>query len=554
MKISVSLCTLFKIYIVTVSCPRISVLDHLGVVAGIIKDLNIVDLINDRIPDDRREEISTGEAIAAMIINGLGFMTKPLSLTPNFFENKPVELLFRKGVKPEHFNRSKLGRALDRVFAYGCNNLFYEIALAVCVQEKIEPRFNSLDTTTFSVSGEYDSEFDQQAVRITHGYSKDHRADLKQVVHELLVAQDGGVPLLMKSWDGNANDNKIMQERSKELVEKFKSSEVPKYLIADSKLYSKDNSQYLSNLNFITRIPRSNKDEERLVTLSFATNDWVKLDNENSYTIHDINHYNIQQRWIVVKSNAARNRAQQQIERKVEEELQLINSFNKKHVKETFGCKDDAEQAIKVVQKKLKYHDIQINISVNVDRNNTTLYQAQVISEKLTNIITQDIEHRSCYTLGTNIAAQELSAQEVIAAYKRQNISVEVGFRFLKDPIFFASSFFLKKNSRIEGLLLVMTLALLIYTIAQRRARSTLKNNDETIPNQINKPTQKPTTRWIFQLLNGINIVKLWIDNVPQIIIEGMNDLKNSLVTLFGTSVLEIYNKFLSSNYVIEMT
>ena len=129
-------------------------LDHHGVVAGIIKDLGIVELIDERLKVDIREEISPGEAVAAMIINGLGFTSKPLSLTPNFFNGKPLEILFRPGVEASHFNRSKLGRTLDEIYEYGCSNLFYEISTSCCIQENINMQFNSEDTTTLSLYGE----------------------------------------------------------------------------------------------------------------------------------------------------------------------------------------------------------------------------------------------------------------------------------------------------------------------------------------------------------------------------------------------------------------
>lgn len=109
-----------------------------------------------------------------MILNGLGFSDRPMTLTPQFFENKPVELLFREGVSPAQFNRFKLGRSLDKVFSYGCDVFFSEVALLVCRQEGIDLRFNCLDTTSFSLTGEY-SERDEHAISVTHGYSKDHR-------------------------------------------------------------------------------------------------------------------------------------------------------------------------------------------------------------------------------------------------------------------------------------------------------------------------------------------------------------------------------------------
>ena len=77
---------------------------------------------------------------------------------------------------------------------------------------------------------------------------------------------------------------------------------------------------------------------------------------------------------------------------------------------------------------------------------------------------------KGCFVLGTNIETDALSDVEVMAAYKAQS-QVEGGFRFLKDPLFFVSSLFVKRPSRIQGLLMVMTLALLVYAVAQRRLR-----------------------------------------------------------------------------------
>ena len=96
-------------------------------------------------------------------------------------------------------------------------------------------------------------------------------------------------------------------------------------------------------------------------------------------------------------------------------------------------------------------------------------------------------QHQGCFVLGTNIEASDLSDVEVIAAYKAQS-QVEGGFRFLKDPLFFVSSLFVKKPARIQGLLVVMTLALLVYSVAQRRLRQELSAS-EGEPSQPNRST-----------------------------------------------------------------
>ena len=142
--------------------------------------------------------------------------------------------------------------------------------------------------------------------------------------------------------------------------------------------------------------------------------------------------------------------------------------------------------------------------------------------------------------LGTPIPDTALSDAEVIAGYKGQS-AVEGGFRFLKDPVFFVSSLFVKKPSRIQGLLMVMTLALLVYSVAQRRMRQQLARQQETLPNQIGQPTARPTLRWIFQLLEGINRVTLSVHGHVETLIEGLTDLRRKILPLFGQNVCQIY-------------
>jgi transposase len=147
-----------------------------------MKDVGLISMMDARLIPDEQEAITPGETVAGMILNGLGFANRPLSLTPQFFTNKPLDLLLRPGVRAEMFNRFKLGRTLDEVHAYGGDLLLSELALAVCVQESLAQRFPHLDTTSFSLSGDDAPERDEHAIRSTHGYSKDHRPDLKPAV------------------------------------------------------------------------------------------------------------------------------------------------------------------------------------------------------------------------------------------------------------------------------------------------------------------------------------------------------------------------------------
>lgn len=154
--------------------------------------------------------------------------------------------------------------------------------------------------------------------------------------------------------------------------------------------------------------------------------------------------------------------------------------------------------------------------------------------------ITSRQQRQACCVLGTPIPDTALSDAEVIAGSKGQS-AVEGGFRFLQDPGFFVSSLFVNKPSRIQGLLMVMTLAFLVYSVAQRRMRHPLARQQETLPNQIGQPTSRPTLRWICQLVEGINRVTLSVHGHVETLIEGLTDLRRTILQLFGQKVCQIY-------------
>jgi transposase len=88
---------------------------------------------------------------------------------------------------------------------------------------------------------------------------------------------------------------------------------------------------------------------------------------------------------------------------------------------------------------------------------------------------------------------------------------------------------------------MVMTLALLVYSVAQRRLRQALARQNATIPNQINQPTNRPTLRWVFQVLEGIERVRLMVDGQVQDLITGLNAVKINILRLFGERVCRVY-------------
>jgi transposase len=531
---------------------RVERLDHLGVIAAVMKDVGLIDMINARLVPDEQEVITPGEAMAGMILNGLGFANRPLSLTPQFFANKPLDLLFREGMRAEMFNRFKLGRTLDEAYAYGCDLLFHELAVAVCAQEGIALRFNHLDTTSFSLSGAYVPTSDEQAITITHGYSRDHRPDLKQAVVELLVSQDGGVPFMSKSWDGNTSDIEVFQERAQALLAAFTNAPNPRYLIADAKLYHEDNAPHLQKLGFITRIPNTIGAVSQVIAQALTGDTWHRLDATTRYQSLELCHYGMAQRWLVVHSQAALERAEATVTAaRQREEAAIAKQLFHLQAKR-FQTPEVAQDALVALAQRWTYHQVESSTLIEHKRYaskgrptphsplKASEWQIQARVRPAQEAMEHHKQVKACFVLGTNISASELGDAEVIVAYKGQSC-VEGGFRFLKAPLFFVSSLFVKKPSRIEGLLMVMTLALLVYSVAQRRMRQQLARHNETVPNQINQPTTAPTLRWVFQLLEGIHRVRMTVQGQVHDLIEGLNDVQIKILRLFGEQVCCLY-------------
>jgi transposase len=183
------------------------ILDHLGLVAGMTGVLELADQIDAHIAQDiEQRTVSVGRAVKAMILNGLGFAEQRLYLTPQFFETKPTERLIGKGITPEHLNDDVLGRALDSLYEYGITELFRDLAAHAATQLGLAPRFVHLDATSFQCpwslqfrgcrtrGGRHTCPEGVLAIHVRKGYSRDHRPDLNQVVLDLMVEHQAGLP------------------------------------------------------------------------------------------------------------------------------------------------------------------------------------------------------------------------------------------------------------------------------------------------------------------------------------------------------------------------
>jgi len=571
-------------------------IDHLGIVSAIVFNLKIVEEIDSRIPVTDKSHVSMGQRVLAMILNGLGFTNERLYLVPQFFENKPLDILIGPGVEAWHLNDDCLGRALDAIYEYGTTKLFSEIAFAIAIARNLSGMFSHLDTTTLSLFGSYDTDnidktdvepvstpasnltplsksirdsladpdVSKKPVVITHGHSKDHRPDLKQVVLSMVTTGPAGIPIFMEVLDGNNSDkvsfhntiNKVSAIRKElSLAPIFK-------WVADSALYTKDKLLNHNNkLIWITRVPATLANVKSLTQMPDENFEWVEIDSGYRFTSLCSTYGGIRQRWLLIFSKQAYDREISTFEKKLSDQEKSIQNELWHFGNRGFSCIEDAYAALIELTSKWKFHylhDIKINeilhfegkgrpkkdrlptsveykIACTISRNELAIQLMRNTKGRFI-LATNDMEmnEKDMYTM---------SDIDVFNEYKAQS-QVERGFRFIKDPWFMVDSVFLKKPERIEALMMIMTLTLLVYNIGEYELREKLKNNNDTVPNQVGKQVKNPTLRWVFQLMQGIHVVYIsttHIEYSAEKVVTNITEGIEKIIRYFGLYAINIY-------------
>jgi transposase len=537
----------------TVSKPEIGVhnLDHLGIVAGIVDQLGIVEYINSKLGVHPNEKVSAGVIVKAMILNGLGFVSAPLYMFEKFFVGIPTEHLLGEGVKPEHLNDDRLGQVMDDIDKVGTSEVFLDISLQGVKNFQVEMETAHLDSTSFHLHGQYaqkassESEVEGiKAIEITYGYSRDHRPDLKQFMMNLICVGDGDIPVLLEMASGNQSD----KDKFAEILTGFKEQwNFDGLCVADAALYSADNLQAMTGIKWLTRVPLTLKESKEVI----ESNIELQESNSKGYQIAErtSQYAGINQRWFVIESMERKKSDLKRIEKQLKDTKIKAEQRLKKFGGEEFACEADALTAAVKLSKELILHElseVRVVEKQHYERPGKpsaknppvrTSYQvtANIVTDE--NKIAVQKQRAGRFILATNVLnPQELSADDALREYKAQQ-GTERGFRFLKDPLFFASSVFLKTPKRIAVLGMIMALCLLVYNLAQRQLRQALSKQGETIPNQLGKPTVNPTLRWVFQCFMAVHLVT--IEGVKQII--NFTDERKHILKFFSPACQSYY-------------
>jgi transposase len=502
--------------------------------------------------DSDKRQLTLGQAVKAMVLNGLGFVNQRLYLMPKFFWDKPTNRLIGEGIQPEHLNDDVLGRALDALYAFGVTELYALIAPQAVERLGLEVRFAHFDSTGFHVDGDYNSETGAEdgVIHLTRGYSRDHRPDLNQAVLQLIVDRQAGLPLLMQPLDGNAEDKTHFRQTLQAYLGQLCTTYQLEYIVADSALYTAETLPLLQETGWLTRVPATLKAAQEALRAADPET-MTRLDEQTRYQRLTSDYAGVPQRWLVVYSEAAHQRALKSVARHCLKQTEADAKALARLGAQSFACVADAEQALAAFQNKLTLTTVAEYRIVAIshyhgrgrpaqDRQpDAVTYQIEAVLASLPAEYTARLHQHSSFILATNqLDTEALSDAQLLQAYKDQQ-RVERGFRFLKDPLFLASSLYLKSPKRIMALMLVMTLCLLVYAALEHRIRERLHTHRKTFPHQTGKPVQNPTARWVLQYFVGIHLLIL-ADG--QELVLNLNEHHQSLLELLGQAYEAFYS------------
>jgi transposase len=515
---------------------------HLPIVKAYADKIGLVEAINEVVPTEMT--IDPGTIVLGMILDTLSGRS-PLYRLEEFFTHQDTALLLGKAVPPEAFQDDTVGRVLERLYATGTMKVFTACAVRADRVFGFDKRYVHFDTTSITVYGDYrppeEAEESARPFRITYGYSKDKRPDLKQFVLSTLCG-DRAVPLWGKPEDGNASDKTVNNTLLSNIATFLATHGVAPgaYIyVADAALVTEDNLAALGDTLFITRLPATYNECGRLITEAVAHNAWeevgvlahtkpTKHRPVTSYTVSEgeVTLYGRSYRAVVVHSSAQDKRRQQRLERDIQGSYSTIQSAARTAEQQEYCCRADAEAAaVQLRAVHVAYHRMDVTVeerpvygrgrpSPPKPRPIKALrYRLKTAISMQTERIARLEEEAGCFVLLTNVPTagpRAHSARDILTVYKEQH-GTEQNYGFLKDPVI-VNSLFLKKPERIEALGLVLLLALLIWRLMERTMRTHVDTTSTSLPGWDKKATGRPTSFMMVTKFAGVIVVKLGHD------------------------------------------
>jgi transposase len=233
---------------------------HLGphpLIRHYLERMNLRGILRGCLGSGLHQSLDHAEVLSVLVHNVL-VSRGPMYRIREWAERIEPEALGLTAAQVQHLNDDRIVRSLEALASERGRSVFFRLALRVIKDFAIRTSRVHFDTTTVSFFGQYATSCAEP--RITHGVSKAHRPDLKQLLFGLNVSSDGAVPLLHHVLSGNRTDDSI-HVRNTALLRALLGTEEFIY-VADSKLCTRENLQHIAAYGgrFVTVMPRTRRD------------------------------------------------------------------------------------------------------------------------------------------------------------------------------------------------------------------------------------------------------------------------------------------------------
>jgi transposase len=499
-----------------------------------LERLNLPGLLDQHLPKlPGKQPTLPSPLVLCVLITNLLLARQPLYALPDWVKRRVPEHLGLQADQVNFFNDDRVGRALDHLRRADRATLLTALILHVVDEFKIDLREFHQDTTTVTVHGDYanqpPAEQANRPPRITFGYNKDHRPDLKQLVYSVTISSDGAVPVHFKTYDGNTTDDAVHIETWTFLATLLGHSDF--LYVADSKLCTFDNVQFIAGKHgrFLTVMPRTRAEDKWFRDhIQGHAMDWQEVhreENPRGQDLPDIVYRAVESpqrsadghRLLWYRSSQKEETDRQARQRRLQKAQARLPEIQ--------GRKGQghrtAEEAQKAGQDVLEQEQVARWLRVRIEEAVEENYQQDgpgrpgpqtkyslvktrryhVHFDEDGEAVARDARCDGLFPLMTN--DEELNLQEALLKYKYQPF-VEKRHEQLKSG-FGVMPMWLKSVGRVESLLWLYYVVELVNALVEREVRRQMaRSGRSSLPlYPEGRPSEAPTTSLVFDVLEG---------------------------------------------------
>jgi transposase len=537
---------------------------HLPLVLGVVRKLNVAALIDTFCPPHPAHILSSGRGVEALLLAILDGHHALYKVGARL-EARGMLPLLQPGLTRASLHDYRLGQILDALFAAQLNRVFGAIALNTLEVYALSTPWLHQDTTTITLYGAYKEEArpgeGPVPPRPAYGYSKDGHNDLKQVLLSLGVSRDG-LPLRMGVRDGNTSDSTETPVALEECL--ALGLDGVRGIVADRKAYCKRTLGLCleKRVGLITLVPRTCAGRQELETWGQQHGALPLLlekpgrtrqepprrwDGQSVVRRVPVEYADgrldvVALRFLVVHSSQLAHQGAVAYAAAQAKEAERITEHVQHVEAQGFACAADAEAASAAYEgrgqgrrgrkpRPWRYHVLHYQVeAVSVPKKRTRrgrppkaeVPQAEVRYRLVVRpeaLVPSEDAH-GWTVLATTMRPEECTDVERLQAYQEQHITVEPGFRWIKNPAAI-SPVWLEKPERIAALAMLTVVGLLVYAVIQRQVRLYLRDHDQQVPG--NKgPTATPTAAVVFALFAPVTLVQFAVDHTTSLQVHGV--------------------------------